>query len=283
MATDTINGAVNPPRWKPGTDYPELFAALAHPFTNEEVKTRNYAGRDMAYITARTVMNRLDAVLGPENWWDEYSVNDGSVVCTLSIQMPTGAVLSKTDAGGRAGMQDSNDDDKSGFSDAFKRAAVKFGVARYLYRDGYIPFTDPEDTAKLMVYMTPTGLEPRHGDQRPQGQRQPAQDRPQRDDRGREDTRGHGGGNAPQGRPGGQGERGVPRHGKALFAWTKQKEEEHNVGLLQYINKWAKLQDFPGRMVDWDETQVKLAHDEMVKKLDDHTPRDEDYPDTTAY
>ena len=33
-------------------------------------------------------------------------------------------------------MADQGDDDKSGFSDAFKRAAVKFGVARYLYRDG---------------------------------------------------------------------------------------------------------------------------------------------------
>ena len=49
---------------------------------------------------------------------------------------PDGSVLTKCDAGGYAGMADSGDDDKSGYSDAFKRAAVKFGVARYRYRDG---------------------------------------------------------------------------------------------------------------------------------------------------
>ena len=37
-------------------------------------------------------------------------------------------------------MSDSGDDDKSGYSDAFKRAAVKFGVGRYLYRDGVPSF-----------------------------------------------------------------------------------------------------------------------------------------------
>jgi hypothetical protein len=63
-----------------------------------------------------------------------------SVICRLTIRLPDGMVLTKSDAGGYAGMADPGDDDKSGFADAFKRAAVKFGVGRYLYRDGIPKF-----------------------------------------------------------------------------------------------------------------------------------------------
>jgi hypothetical protein len=118
------------------TKYPDLFAALAAPFEKSEVKALNVKGRQMHYITARTAMNRLDQVLGPENWWDEYLPGEDSVRCQLTIRLPDGATLTKYDAGGYAGMQDQGDDDKSGYSDAFKRACVKFGVGRYLYGDG---------------------------------------------------------------------------------------------------------------------------------------------------
>src|SRR5271165_7068703 len=114
----------------------ELFAALAAPFLPEEVRVRSQGARQLQYITARTVMNRLDDVLGPANWWDEYMPLENSVICRLTIRLPDGTTLTKSDAGGYAGMPDSGDDDKSGFSDAFKRAAVKFGIGRYLYRDG---------------------------------------------------------------------------------------------------------------------------------------------------
>src|SRR5436190_5626909 len=119
------------------TQFPDLFAALAAPFENHEVKLRNApGGRQLAYITARTAMNRLDTILGPENWWDEYVPGENSVLCRLTVRLPDGSTLTKADAGGYAGMTDSGDDEKSGFSDAFKRAAVKFGVGRYRYRDG---------------------------------------------------------------------------------------------------------------------------------------------------
>src|SRR3954449_7796168 len=118
------------------TKHPDLFAALAAPFDQSEVKIRSEKSRQMHYVTARTVMNRLDSVLGPESWWDEFIPGENSVLCRLTIRLPDGSTLTKSDAGGYAGMADSGDDDKSGFSDAFKRAAVKFGIGRYLYRDG---------------------------------------------------------------------------------------------------------------------------------------------------
>jgi hypothetical protein len=59
----------------------------------------------------------------------------------------------------------------------------------------------------------------------------------------------------------------APRSGRALFAWTKDQEQRHEVGLLKYLNSWAKLQDFPGRMVEWDAEQVSLGHAEATRKL----------------
>lgn len=118
------------------TDHIELFAALAAPFRAEEVRTRPQGTRQIKYVTARTVMNRLDEVLGPAGWWDDYAVFEHSVVCRLTIKLPDGTTLTKCDAGGAAGMADQGDDDKSMFSDALKRAAVRFGVGRYLYGDG---------------------------------------------------------------------------------------------------------------------------------------------------
>lgn len=121
-----------------GTKYPELFQALLEPFDASEVRTKpGPKGHPIQYVTARVVMNRLDEVLGPENWSDSYTcVTDHSALCSLTIRLPDGTELTKCDAGGAAGMQDPGDDDKSIISDAFKRAAVKFGVGRYLYREG---------------------------------------------------------------------------------------------------------------------------------------------------
>ncbi len=112
------------------TQHPDLFAALAAPFEANELKLRSQAGRQMPYVTARTIMNRLDDVLGPENWWDDFVPLEHSVICRMSIRLPDGTILTKCDAGGYAGLADPGDDDKSGFADAFKRTAVKFGVGR---------------------------------------------------------------------------------------------------------------------------------------------------------
>ena len=125
------------------TQFPELFTALSARFTPEEVRLKpGGKGRpEVKFVTARTVMNRFDTVLGPENWWDDYRpAGEHSTLCVLSIRLPDGSVLTKCDAGGAAGMADLGDDEKSAVSDAFKRAAVKFGVGRYLYRDGVASF-----------------------------------------------------------------------------------------------------------------------------------------------
>lgn len=240
-----------------GSAFPQLFADLAAPFEPSEIKSRNQAGRTLLYVTARTVMNRLDQVLGPENWWDTYFPGENSVMCTLTIRLPDGTTLSKSDAGGYAGMADSGDDEKSGYSDSFKRAAVKLGVSRYLYRDGVPPFIHE----RLEAIGQDCPALHRDGERQHANGHAPAprssghHEHREGQAREGEQHRQYSGGNSP------------PRTGKALFAWTKEQEQRHGVGLLKYMNNWAKLQEFPGRMIDWDSDQVSLAHAEAMRKI----------------
>jgi hypothetical protein len=88
----------------------------------------------MAYIDARLIQDRLDEVLGVENWEDAYKIlPDGSVVCRLRCSSSaTGGSPRPTSAAERAARR--RRPLKAAFSDALKRAAVKFGIGRYLYR-----------------------------------------------------------------------------------------------------------------------------------------------------
>lgn len=83
----------------------------------------------LAYMDARDVMDRLDSVCGPQNWQDSYVESaKGRVICTISILIGDQWV-SKSDGAGDTAVEG----EKGGISDAFKRAAVKWGIGRYLY------------------------------------------------------------------------------------------------------------------------------------------------------
>jgi len=83
----------------------------------------------LAYIDARDVMNRLDDVCGPDGWEDSYTETPlGRVICTIRVRCGEHWV-SKSDGAGKTDVEG----DKGGISDAFKRAAVKWGIGRYLY------------------------------------------------------------------------------------------------------------------------------------------------------
>src|SRR5690242_20021353 len=117
----------------------EVTEALAAPFQRGEVKFRPGAtsgNRALAlgYVDARAIQDRLDDVLGVAGWQDEYEcLPDGSVVCRLRLRL--GAEwITKMDVGSPSEQPDEGDRRKAAFSDSLKRAAVKFGVGRYLYR-----------------------------------------------------------------------------------------------------------------------------------------------------
>jgi len=116
-----------------------IAEALSAPFEAKDIKfkpqmVRNNRALAMAYIDARLIQDRLDGVLGVENWQDNYEIlADGSVICRLKLKFGN-RWITKTDVGSPSEQPDSGDRLKAAFSDALKRAAVKFGIGRYLYR-----------------------------------------------------------------------------------------------------------------------------------------------------
>jgi hypothetical protein len=120
----------------------EVKDALADLFPVEEVFWKPQAVKGsramaIAYIDARAVMDRLDDVVGPGEWSDSYRVLNlvaGRMVeveCTLTV-----CGVSKADVGvGTPSFSADAGENllKGAYSDALKRAAVKFGIGRYLY------------------------------------------------------------------------------------------------------------------------------------------------------
>lgn len=86
-------------------------------------------GMALAYVTNRAIMNRLDEVCGPENWKNEFkAAPDGGILCGISIKVGDEWVT-KWDGAENTDIEAV----KGGLSGAMKRAAVQWGIGRYLY------------------------------------------------------------------------------------------------------------------------------------------------------
>lgn len=121
-----------------------LRAMLEKPFPEESLGFRPIATNSdktkalpSAYIDARDVAERLDDVMGVGGWEDNYVIHNASgVICYLTLHFE-GRSITKSDFGTVSDQKDEGDRMKAAFSDALKRAAVKFGVGRYLYSREY--------------------------------------------------------------------------------------------------------------------------------------------------
>jgi hypothetical protein len=159
---------------------PVDWDALKAPFDQNDVKYRiqSMTGDQtkalmLPYVDSRGVQDRLDAVLGPENWkdeyiewqmpgvqldpmaaqtagWDSYKNQEDKkqaahfideyyqkgVKCRLSIRVGD-EWITKEDGAANTSIEGV----KGGISQALRRAAVKFGIGRYLYNlpDLWIP------------------------------------------------------------------------------------------------------------------------------------------------
>ena len=109
--------------------------ALAAPFEAKDLKTRpGRAGLVFTYADARAVAQRLDDVLGIENWQFEVKVADADrnvVHGTLAV-----VINEKHTVRQDFGYPNSAQDDeplKSAASDALRRCAAQIGVGRSLY------------------------------------------------------------------------------------------------------------------------------------------------------
>lgn len=103
-------------------------------------KNGNIWAMCLAYITNRAIMDRLDEVVGPDKWKNEFAPGPhGGVICGLSIKIGDEWVT-KWDGAENTDIEAV----KGGLSGAMKRAAVQWGMGRYLYdlEEGFAEVND---------------------------------------------------------------------------------------------------------------------------------------------
>jgi hypothetical protein len=113
------------------------FTRLSEPFPANDVEWRigktnaeKTQGMALAYITNRAIQQRLDDVCGPQGWYNLFSPwKDGKgQLCGIAIKCGDEWIV-KWD-----GADDTDFESlKGGLSDSMKRAAVQWGIGRYLY------------------------------------------------------------------------------------------------------------------------------------------------------
>ena len=113
-----------------------IMKELKAPFKENELEFRVGAtnkdksmGLALAYVEARAIQNRLDEVVGFNNWKVTYREVNGGFICSMSLRIDSEWV-SKED-----GAQNTDYESvKGGISSAFKRVASSgWGIGRYLY------------------------------------------------------------------------------------------------------------------------------------------------------
>lgn len=91
-----------------------------------------FSAMALAYLDARDVMDRLDDVCGADRWQSHFEETaKGRIICRISIDVNgNGNWVTKSDGAGNTDVEA----EKGALSDALKRAAVSWGIGRYLYR-----------------------------------------------------------------------------------------------------------------------------------------------------
>lgn len=131
----------------------DIMKKLGKPFPASDISWRmQYVDKEKSegfavpYLDARAVADRLDEVVGPYNWKDEYLLwhcytekngkqsNEDKIInsqiCVISVYNEERKEwIGKSDGAENTDFESV----KGGLSDAFKRSAVKWNVGRYLY------------------------------------------------------------------------------------------------------------------------------------------------------
>ncbi len=124
------------------TDLAEVFpeADIEWRLQQSGDKSGKIWGKCLAYVTNRAIMQRLDDVIGPDKWKNEFQTGPhGGVLCGISIKVGDEWVV-KFDGAENTAIEAI----KGGLSGAMKRAAVQWGIGRYLYNleEGWVTVDD---------------------------------------------------------------------------------------------------------------------------------------------
>lgn len=248
----------------------EFFQRLCAPFEADELSFKREGGRVMTYVKPRRLQNRLDNVAGVDGWRPQYRRTPMGFTCRLHIRIPSSddnerwVWFHKDDGAGTEGMMkkrgdeyllDADNDEKSGYTNAFRRACAAWGISRYLYREGV-----PEYLGEAPEIPEPPPEFHQQGQSRrppPQGQGGgQGHDRPAPRDQGQGQGRGRPSPQRHPGRGGGGSSGGddrnfnVPRSGKALFAWAKGLEDHFGFAVVKPLNDMMRQGDYGDRMVE---------------------------------
>ena len=102
---------------------------VGNTFMHNNVKVANM----LCYVDARYVQDKLDEVIGVGNWASDFLEIKGNLFCRITITFLRDdgevGIISKMDCGTESNVEKQ----KGEASDAFKRAAVQFGIGRDLY------------------------------------------------------------------------------------------------------------------------------------------------------
>jgi len=130
------------------------------PFKWRVQSTNQYACTCVAYIDARDVQDLLDEVVGASRWQTRYSEHKGNLFCEIGILVtqrhngdPVENWVWKSDCGTESQVEKQ----KGEASDAFKRAAVMWGVGRFLYSLGIIKIKEVAKDKNGKYYPTFNG------------------------------------------------------------------------------------------------------------------------------
>jgi hypothetical protein len=117
----------------------DLVRQLQEPFPADEVEWRvqrsGIASNGpwamvLAYVANRAIQNRLDDLFGVFGWRNEFKpAPEGGILCGISIQDSNGEWITKWDGAEQTVVEAV----KGGLSSSMKRAAVQWGIGRYLY------------------------------------------------------------------------------------------------------------------------------------------------------
>lgn len=257
----------------------EFWQELLAPFAEHElseVPARGGRGT-LTYIDKRALENRLDSVCGPNGWFPEYEATNRGYKCRLWILCPVfkpeeawvwhykedGAGFEEMGSFNKQTQEfecDVDNDEKSGYTNALRRAAQDaWGIGRYLYRKGIPTFLDPNARAPEppKVPATPPWQSPsappaelREPEKPPASTREPAKPQPATPAKATAPAK-------PQGQTQqGHGNFKIPPPGKAVFAWAKEMERTFETTLINGMKQEGEGRGWGSQFTDWDQGQV---------------------------
>lgn len=138
----------------------DILTRLAAPFPPDRVSWRvgpttkdGAKGQALAYIDARDVMERLDSIFGLQWQTDHIPMPNGTTCCRIGLPVgPDGEMRWRSDGAGATGDVENERERemalKGGYSDSLKRAAVQWGIGRYLY-DLDLPWVELDERKRI--------------------------------------------------------------------------------------------------------------------------------------